>query len=129
MGPAKSAELSRRDNPKSGKGFPIPAPLPTSQSCSLWSGPHAPKNPRARVYIISFVWGLYDKDRLRRTSWHQFLLAGKYFFNETMHKGTVRIYLANTLYSRDLLMLNTVPVQGSGLGAYYSWLRGLELCV
>ena len=42
---------------------------------------------------------------------------------------SVRIYLANTLYSRDLLMLNTVPVQGSGLGAYYSWLRGLELCV
>ena len=53
----------------------------------------------------------------------------KYFFNETMHKGTVRIYLANTLYLRDLLMLNTVPVQGSGLGAYYSWLTGLELCV
>ena len=80
-----------------------------------------PKNPEAHVY--SFVLGPYGQDRSRRAPWHHF---EKHFFSEIVHNWTVRIYLANTPYFGDPLMLDIGPAQGSGLATNYGWLQGLE---
>ena len=101
--------------------------LPSRIPCGVG---HMPLRIPGLVFILLALFG----DPMMRTGsvGHHGITScwlERYFFNETMYKGTVRIYFANTLYLRDLLMLNRVPVQGSGLGAYYSWLRGLELCV